>query len=172
MSCDADSVMFCWNNICERTHDVQTEYKQKPTDSDRALVVLVTQTLLWSCFFTDLHLFERSTAENFWSCSWFWSLPLTCVNLVETLQFLLDCATAADSWLVILLELDCWYLDTTELDFWCAGNGDWDRPKELLLNMSTSPCPIYHLFSPTFGQWARKVGRSFENPYQVLKKKI
>jgi hypothetical protein len=32
-------------------------------------------------------------------------------------------------------------------------------PKELLLNRSTLLCPIYHLFSPTFGWWGRK-GRS------------
>jgi len=56
----------------------------------------------------------------------------------------------------IFFQLDCWYPDTTGLDCWCPDSSDWICPKELLLNRSTSTCPIYHLFSPTFGQWARR----------------
>jgi hypothetical protein len=44
---------------------------------------------------------------------------------------------------------------------WTAGiltNRDWNYPKELLLNRSTHPCPVYHLFSPTFEQWAKREG--------------
>jgi hypothetical protein len=37
--------------------------------------------------------------------------------------------------------------------------------KEQLLNRSTSPCPIYDPFSPTFGQWAiRGSGQSICEP--------
>jgi len=46
--------------------------------------------------------------------------------------------------------------DTMGLDCWCPDSSDGICPKELLLNRSTSTCPIYHLFSPTFGQWARR----------------
>jgi hypothetical protein len=45
------------------------------------------------------------------------------------------------------------------LQDWIAGiltNGDWNHPKELLLNRSTPPCPIYYSFSPTFRRWAKK----------------
>ena len=38
-------------------------------------------------------------------------------------------------------------------------------PKELLLNMSTSLYPIYHLFSPTFEQWAGVGVEAFKNTY-------
>ena len=39
------------------------------------------------------------------------------------------------------------YSDTTELDCWYPDNKDWNYPKELLLNRSISPSPIYHLSS-------------------------
>ncbi|EDM18949.1 rCG43510, partial [Rattus norvegicus] len=49
-------------------------------------------------------------------------------------------------WIITLLLIPVWYPDTTELDCWCPGNGDWNHLKELLLNRSTPPCPIHHLF--------------------------
>jgi hypothetical protein len=61
----------------------------------------------------------------------------------------------------------CWFLfGTLSLLNWTASiltNGD--DPKELLVNRSTSPCPIYHLFSPAFGQWAGRRIKTFENSY-------
>jgi hypothetical protein len=36
-------------------------------------------------------------------------------------MFLLDQAVAADPYLVTLLKLDCWYLESTELDGWYPG---------------------------------------------------
>ena len=50
------------------------------------------------------------------------------------------------------------YRKMSEKDFsGILTKGD-DIHKEPLLNSSTSPCPIYHLFSPTFGWWARRGG--------------
>jgi hypothetical protein len=118
--------------------------------------------------FADLYFEERGKAKNFWlfsCCWWFWSLPLTPEESVEAWWFLLDHATAADLCLVTLFEMNCWYPDTTELNCWYHDNGDWNRPEELLLNRSTSPCPIYHLFSPTFRRWATREVEAFENPY-------
>jgi hypothetical protein len=62
-------------------------------------------------------------------------------------------------------ELDCWYPDTTGLDCWDPDKWRLELPQELLLNRSTSPCPIYHLFSHTLGWWARQDVEAFENPY-------
>jgi hypothetical protein len=39
-----------------------------------------------------------------------------------------------------------------------------NAPKELSLKRFTSPCPIYHLFFPIFGRWARRGVEVFENP--------
>jgi hypothetical protein len=91
-----------------------------------------------------------------WYYCWFCLLPLTHAYLEEPWLFLLDCATDADISLETLSELDCWHPDTTELDCWYPDNEDWNCFKEVLLNRSTSPCPILHLFSPTFRQWARR----------------
>ena len=71
-------------------------------------------------------------------------------------MFLLDHAVAADSCLATLLN---WTVGILTLLNWIAGiltNGDEICPKELLLNRSTSPCPIYCLFSPTVRQWATR----------------
>jgi hypothetical protein len=35
------------------------------------------------------------------------------------------------------------------------------KKEKLLLNRPTSPCPIYHLLSPAFGQWARRRVKMF-----------
>ena len=67
------------------------------------------------------------------------SLLFSCY-LAEGWRFLLDGATAADSCLIFC-------------------------PKELLLNRSTSSCPIDQLSSPTFKWWARKGVEAFQNPY-------
>jgi hypothetical protein len=74
--------------------------------------------LLLSHNFSDLHFFEKGTAENFWVSGWFWLLLLTRADLVEAWLFLLDFATTTDSCLVTLFELDCWYPDI----------GDWNHP--------------------------------------------
>lgn len=54
----------------------------------------------------------------------------------------------------------CWFVFAVlTLLNWTAGrltNRDWNRLKELLLNRTTSPCPIYHLSFPTFRWWARR----------------
>ena len=60
-------------------------------------------------------------------------------------------------WIVPLLLIHICYPDITVLGCWYPDNGDCNHPKELLLNRSTFPYPIYHLFSPTFGRWARMV---------------
>lgn len=54
----------------------------------------------------------------------------------------------------------CWLMfGVLTLLNWLTGiltNRDWNRPKELVLNRSTCPCPVRHLFSPSFGWWARR----------------
>jgi hypothetical protein len=75
-------------------------------------------------------------AENFsWHLSWFWLLPLTYADLAKAWMFLLDYDTTADSCFLTLLNWTAGIL-TTEIGI---------APKELLLNRSKSPCPIYHL---------------------------
>ena len=72
---------------------------------------------------------------------------MTHVNSAEAWLILLDCATTAELLFGILILLN-----------WTAGILTMEIeiiPNELL-NRSISPCPIYHLFSSTFGQWARR----------------
>ena len=96
--------------------------------------------------FTDLHFAERH-AENSWHASSSWLLPLTCANSLETLWFLLVRVTIVDSCLVTPLN---WTVGILTLLNWTDSISTEIRitPKELLLNSSTFPCPIYHLFSP------------------------
>ena len=47
----------------------------------------------------------------------------------RALLFLLDHVAATESCLVFAFEVDCWYLD----------NKEWNHPKEILLNRSTTP---------------------------------
>ena len=47
---------------------------------------------------------------------------------------------------MIPFELYCWYPDTIELDSWNPDTGDWNLPKELLLNRSTSLWYLSFLF--------------------------
>jgi hypothetical protein len=108
--------------------------------------------LCWSrdFIFTELPFPERGTAENVsWQPSCSWLFPLTCADSAEYGWFLLDLATAVDS---CLASWDYW---TGLLVSWQTEFGI--TPKELLLIRSTTPCPIYHLFSPTFGQWLEEV---------------
>jgi hypothetical protein len=55
-----------------------------------------------------------------------------------------------------LLLICIYYSDSTELDCWYSDNEEWNSPKELLLNRFLSPCPVYHLISTAFEQWARQ----------------
>jgi len=54
----------------------------------------------------------------------------------------------------------CWFVfGILTLLNWSASiltNGNWNCPKVLPLNRSTFPCPLYRLFSPTLGWWARR----------------
>lgn len=47
----------------------------------------------------------------------------------RALRFLLDSAAIVDSYLVFAIELNCWYPNDEE----------WNCPKKLLLNRSTTP---------------------------------
>ena len=74
-------------------------------------------------------------------------------------------------WILPPLLIRVWYPpDTIELDCWYPDNRDLNRPKELLLNRSTPPCPIYHLFPSIFGLWARsgRVGVGVQSIWQPL----
>ena len=53
-------------------------------------------------------------------------------------------------------ELNCWFLDTTELEIWYPDNRDWNHPKEIFLNKFMSAFmflfygKIIHIFSLPF----------------------
>ena len=55
---------------------------------------------------------------------------------MEAQRVLQECANTADLCLWTLLNWTCWYPEKMEIGI---------TPKEILLNRSTSPCPIYHL---------------------------
>ena len=86
--------------------------------------------LCWSHFLTRLYWsssLERNAPKNFlWYFSWFLQFPLTHAYLVEPCSFCwIELLAAVDSCLVFAIKLDYWYPD----------NGEWTRPKELLLNI-------------------------------------
>ena len=151
--------VFCWGKTCGG-HIIFGENINRVQWRVTLSLHTLFATLHWSCIFTDLWFINRDTTENFWHSSWFWSILLTHADLVEAWQFLPDHATAADSF---------WYSDTTELDARNLTNGNWNHLKELLLNRSISPCPIYHLFSPTFEQWARREWKHLRTLSRFLK---
>lgn len=74
-----------------------------------------------------------------------------------------DLPVSAGSWHFWTGLLVSWHYWTKLLLSWLTEIGI--TSKELLLNRSTSPCPIHHLFSSAFGQWARRGLKAFENPY-------
>lgn len=119
-----------------------------------------------------LHLVLSHSENSFSYFWWFWLFLLIHANSAEAWLFLLDRAITVDLCLVTLFELDCWYLNTTDLDCWYPDNRLWNHPKELLLNRSTSSCPIYHLFFPTFGQWVRRGSKHLITPIKVGFEKI
>ena len=66
-------------------------------------------------------------------------------------------------WIVLALLICVWWHSGSGLlVYWHYWTGllvswqtDWNRPKESLLKRSTStPCPIYHLFAPSFWQFS------------------
>ena len=110
--------------------------------------------LCWSVFvFADLYVFGRGTEANFsWHPGWSWLFHLTFANLAEAWWFLLDPATATDLCLV------SWHHWTGLFVFW-----NWNCP--IFLNKTIFPCPIYHLFSPTFEWWSRRGGKHLQSIY-------
>ena len=130
-------VMFCWSR-CLRGH-VMFGKSVSATQQHRRCSGIGSPC--WSSLMTLLHWFtllslliiachdfiERNTPKNFsWCSGCFLPLP----------QFLLDQATASSSGLTAYSE-------------------DWNRLKELLLNKSMPPCPI---FLPYFWQVDYKEG--------------
>ena len=98
-----------------------------------ALMVIVEFVWCWSFLIFSCHDFiERNTPIKFW---WF-----------------SDCFLAFGE----LVSHCCWFMFAVLVEDYSVDKKDWNRPKDLLLNRYMSTCPIYHLFSHTFGQWARK----------------
>jgi hypothetical protein len=128
-------VMVCWSRHMRR-HIMFRETTSRTNRRWQGACMAGSATLPWSPVFADLHFIKRGTAEDTCHSSWFRLLSLTHADLA----FLCHC---------------CWFVfgDTFQLERWYPDKKDWNRPKELLLNKSTSP--IYHHFSPTFGRWAR-----------------
>ena len=154
MSGDTDSCGVLRGKSCGRTCDVWREYKLDSMAGNDACIASFAP-LPWSCIFIDLPFIERGTAENFsWPPGWFWSSCWLVSIQQRSGSFFGSCHC-------------CWFLfGTLSLLNWTASiltNGDWNNPKELRLNRSTSPCPIYHLFSHAFGRWAGRRIKAFEN---------
>jgi len=151
LSCDADSCGFSLRRVMwywERLREWLSRHWW-------GACIVCPAIPPWSRFSLTFTLLR--CGKSSWCSSWFWSLLLTSASLMEAWMFLLDCATSDDLCLVtFFFQLDYWYPDNTGLDCRCPDSSDGICPKELLLNRSTSTCPIYHLFSPTFGQWARR----------------
>jgi hypothetical protein len=121
----------------------------------KRIPVGLTRQCLGACIASCATLHWESHSRELWHSGWSWSPLLTHVKLVESWQFLLDHAVFAGLRLVTHLN-------------WAIGiltNGDWNCPKELLLNRSASPCPVYHLFSSAFILWARRWVEPFEKTY-------
>lgn len=121
--------------------------------------------LHWSHVFTELYFSERGMAESF---AWYSGGSGCCRWLMLIQQrpgcfCLLDGDTSAEScwWTGLLIS---WHYWTGLL---VPDNRHWNCPRELLLSRPTSPCPIYHFFSPASGWWTRGKGslKAFENPY-------
>ena len=112
-------------------------------DSDGRTCITSFAMLCWSHAFTDFHSLVRGMVENFsWHPGWFWLFPLSHVDSAQ-IQGMPSCFC----WIIHC----CWLFAIPTLLNWTAGvltNGDWNCLKELLLNRSISPCPIYCLFSP------------------------
>jgi hypothetical protein len=64
-------------------------------------------------------------------------------------------------WIVLSLLIHLWCPDAIELDCWYPDKEVGIAPKELLLNRSTSLCPIYHLSLLPLDSGLE----GFENPY-------
>lgn len=93
-------------------------------------------TLHWSLVSLIFSLLREALADNSWHSGWSWSLPQTLLIQQRPDSF---------CWIVPTLlfgdtfELDCCYPDTTELGGWYPDNGDWNCPRESLLNKFPFP---------------------------------
>jgi hypothetical protein len=106
-----------------------------------------------SCIFTDLHFHERGRAKHARQLKAFFLVLTDPTDLCWLSRGLaISARSCHHCWYRVwwTFELDCWYPDNAS--------------KELLINRPTSPCPIYHLFSHTFG-WLKEVVEVFESPY-------
>ena len=97
--------------------------------------------LCQSHIFTDLRLSE-AWQRNFPGIPAVLSTFTDLYQLAEAWLFLLDRAAPVDSFLVTLLNWTVGILTLLNRTASILTNGDWDCLKVLLLNRSTSPCPI------------------------------
>lgn len=116
-------------------------------DNKWGICIASFATLCWSSIvfiFADLHVVERGTAENFWWPGWSWSLQMT-----HAIQWMLG----SFCWIMLLLLICVCYSDTTELNYWYSDKRRLQSPQgtTLLLNRSTPPCSIYHIFPLSLG---------------------
>ena len=111
------------------------------------------------------------TQWQWWDASLVW---LIFISLGEAWQRTPDIPLGSDHfWLVLIRwRTGCWIVPPLlihgilTLRKYTAGILTMESeiaPTELLLNRSTSPCPIYHLLSPAFAQWTRRGVEVFEN---------
>jgi hypothetical protein len=136
-------LMWCFAKARVRGHMMLGEILLRPRNSDRTLALLaMLYCLTTSLIFTLLRKAQQRSPLNF---GWFWSLQLTCANLVKACLFMLNRVTADDLCLVN------WNVDILTLLNWTASilTREIGHLKGLLLNRSTTPSAIYHLFSPT-----------------------
>ena len=109
-------VMLSWNrhgDLWKQTHERTCDVWRCISSTQWLSTCIASCAMFhWSCFFTDLHLVGRGTAENFsWHSDCFWSFLLAHADSVEVWLFSLDqAAAAADSYLMTI-----W---TRRLIFW------------------------------------------------------
>ena len=93
------------------------------------LALLHHAMLRWSSLvFAGLHFVEKCTKDLLMLFQLILATPADSCRFGGALPFLLDYTNTTDSCLVFAIELDCYYPDSKERN----------RPKELLLNRSTT----------------------------------
>jgi hypothetical protein len=134
-------VVFCWGKIWGHVMSGESIHRTQWTVMGYLYSYPCKASLVLDLHWSSL-CWERHSRELLLA-SW-----LVLVTPTDSCQFDGDLAVSPESC------HHCWFeFGILTLLNWTGGiltNGYWKGPKELLLNNSTFPCPIYHFFSPTF----------------------
>ena len=130
---------------------------------------LLTKLMHWSAFqcfaglrWSSLVIVERNVPKNFSWYSGFWLDS----SHVDSVEFVFSSRSSCCFWFLFgVCRLD-WTATTDSylVVDWTADKEDWNSPKELLLNKSTTPIFYQHFFSFNYDWCARKRGWSVKEP--------